>query len=366
MITFTPTDEQRMLIDTVHKFAESDIRKVAHDADEATETPPDIITKGWNLGLLPGLIPSEYGGYADGPSAITGVLALEELAWGDLGIALNIWTPAAFALPILLCGTEEQKKAHLPTFCTEDRPAATVALIEPDVKFDPWKPETTASLVDGKYGITGEKTYVPLADHAQTFLIFARNSESGQVDGYIVDRNSPGLEICERNALMGIGALPTYRIQLSGLKAALKDRIGGEAGTNYSTILSRSRIALGAMAVGLARAAFEYARDYAKERVQFGVPIATKQAIAFRLADVATEIDAARLLAWEAAWNADNDKPLMQPAAILKHYVSKMVMFATDSAVQVLGGHGYIREHPVERWLRNARGFAAFEALALV
>ncbi len=367
MIEFTPTEEQQMLIDAIRRYAENDLRKVAHEADEQAEAPENIVSKGWELGILPGLIPEAYGGYADGPGVVTGVLALEELAWGDLSITLEMWSPSLFALPILISGTEDQKQEYLPAFCDADRPIMTAALTEPSIKFDPWRPATIATRNNGNVVLEGEKTYVPLAADAERLIIYASDSETGKVDGYIVEKDAEGLAVGERNQLMGIHALPTYPVTLSGVTVSVDKRVGGEAGTDFAAILNRSRIALGALAVGVSRASFEYARDYAKERVQFGVPIATKQAVAFRLADVAIEIDAARLLVWEAAWQADqgNDN-LTQAATLVRHQITKMSMFATDSGVQVLGGHGYIREHPVERWLRNARGFDVFDGLAMV
>ena len=366
MITFTPTHEQQMLIDTVHRFAESNVRKVAHEADEASQNPADVVAKGWELGILPGLIPEAYGGYADESPAITGVLALEELGWGDLSIGLEILTPALFALSVLAGGSEEQKKTYLPRFCDADRPIMTAALIEPSLAFDPWRPAATASMSGDYVTLSGEKTYDPLAADAEQVIDFARDSQTGRVDGYIVEKGTPGLELCERNQLMGLRALPTYRIKLSEVKVPVSARLGGENGTDYAKILNRSRVALGALAVGVARASFEYARDYAKQRIQFGVAIGTKQAVAFRLADAAIEIDSARLMTWQAAWKADQGQDITRDAAILKQYIARMSLFATDSGVQVLGGHGYIREHPVERWLRNARGFVTFDGLALV
>lgn len=366
MITFTPTEAQQMLVESIHRYADNHLRKVAHDADEASEVSDEVLDKGWELGLLPGLIPEQYGGYAEGPGAVTGALALEELAWGDLPVTLKLWTPALFALPILFSGTEEQKKHYLPAFCDMERPLATAALIEPSVAFDPWRPRTVATRCNGHYELSGEKTYVPLAADAERMIVYASDSETGKVDGYVVEKGTAGLEVGERNLLMGVRALPTYFVRLSNVAVDAANRVGGDGGTDFATILNRGRIALGALAVGVARAAFEYSRDYAKERVQFGVPIASKQAVAFRLADVAVEVDAARLLVWEAAWLADQGRDLTQTSALVRSYMNKTAMFATDSGVQVLGGHGYIREHPVERWLRNARGFATFDGLALI
>jgi len=366
MISFQPTDEQKMLVDSIRRYSEADVRKVAHEADEQDHAPDSVIGKGWELGLLPGLIPEAYGGYADEQPAVTGVLALEELAWGDLGIALKVWAPANFALAVLLAGTEAQKEEYLPLFCDIDRPHMTVGLIEPHPLFDPWRPKTQAVVQGDKVTLSGEKAYVPMADGAEKLIIFASDSETGKVDGYIVESGSAGLEVGEREKLMGVKALPVYRIKLNDVAVPLVNRLGGEAGTNFPVILNRSRIALGAMGVGVARASLEYSVEYAKGRIQFGVPIATKQAIAFRIAKVAIEVDAARMLVWEAAWQADQGKELTALAAQVKAQVNKMVMFATDSGVQILGGYGYIREYPVERWLRHARGIATFDGLALV
>lgn len=367
MIDFTPTDEQNMLVEAVHRYAETDLRRVAHDADEAAELPGAAIKKGWDLGLLPGLIPEEYGGYSEGQDAVTGVLALEELAWGDLAAALELWTPALFALPILYAGSEAQKQAYLPLFCDADRPHMTAALMEPSVTFDPWRPTTTATRNgDGTVTLAGAKAYVPLAAGAEAILVYARDSETGKVDGYIVPGNTEGMVVQEREALMGVHALPAYRLNLSDVRIPAESRLGGEAGTDYTVLLNRSRIALGALAVGVARAATEYAGDYAKERVQFGVPIASKQAVAFRIAKMAIEVDAMRVLVWEAAWQADQGCELTRDAALVKAYTGRAALFVADSGVQTLGGYGYIREYPAERWLRNARGFAAFEGLAIV
>jgi acyl-CoA dehydrogenase len=366
MIAFTPTDEQKMLIDAIRRYAEGPLRKVAHDADEASDTPADVVSKGWELGLLPGLIPEAYGGYSEGDAAVTGALVLEELAWGDASIAMTLWAPANFALSVLHAGSEEQKKQYLPAFCDVDRPIATAALTEPSVLFDPWRPQTTATRSGDTITLNGAKTFVPLATDAERMIVYATNSETGKVDGYIVEKDTPGVTVGERVKLMGFRAVPMFTVTLTNAAVPAENKLGGDAGTDYVTILNRSRIALGALAVGVSRASFEYARDYAKERVQFGSPIATKQAIAFRLAEVAIEVDAARLMVWEAAWKADQGEPLTQDVTVLKHYIDKMAIYTTDSGVQVLGGHGYIREHPVERWLRNARGFATLDGLALV
>ncbi|PJF35961.1 MAG: acyl-CoA dehydrogenase [Candidatus Thermofonsia Clade 1 bacterium] len=368
MLSFTPTDEQQMLMDAITKLAAADVRAHAHDADEEDAFPPEILQKGWELGILPASIPEAYGGFGE-YSALTNVLAAETLAWGDLAWAMAVMLPATVANPVYLSGTEEQKQRILPQIAAaETLPYFSTALLEAGISFDTHALRTIAKREGDHYTISGEKCYVPFAPEAQMLLVYAQDSETGKVDGYLIERGAEGLMVTQREKLMGIRALPTYRVQLNNVRLSAESRLGGEAGTRYERILSHSRTALAALAVGVARAAYEYARDYAKTRVQFGVPIAQKQSIAFMLAEMAIEVDAARMMTWEAAWQLDNDPSGDHTAEsyMAKEYAAKAALFVTDCAVQTLGGHGYIREHPVERWLRNARGFTAFEGLASI
>jgi alkylation response protein AidB-like acyl-CoA dehydrogenase len=367
MLSFTPTEEQTMLVDAISKYATNDVRKIAHDADEDSKLPADVVRKGWEIGLLPTAIPEQYGGLGE-YSVLTNVLAAEELAYGDLSVAMAVLAPGLVGLPVLLSGTDEQKNNILPALGEATPPPFTAALIEPGISFDSGTLKTTAKRDGNDYVLDGAKCYVPLAGDARLMLVYARDTESGKIDGYLVEKGTDGLSVGKREKLMGVRALPTYPVNLSNVHVPAECKLGGDQGTAYQRLLSHSRIALAALAVGVARSAAEYARDYAKERVQFGVPIATKQSIAFMLAEMAIEVDAARLMAWEAAWKLDNDhnSDAGEEAYLAKEYADKAVLFVADCAVQTLGGHGYIREHPVERWLRNARGFATFEGLAIV
>jgi len=366
MLSFNPSEEQQMLIDAIAKYAVNDVRKIAHEADEHSELPRDVVRKGWEIGILPAGIPETYGGFGE-YSAVTNVLAAEELAYGDLSVAMAVMAPALVALPVLISGTEEHKQNVLPALAEETPPGFTAALIEPGISFNPASLKTTAKRENGHYLLNGAKCYVPLAADARLMVIYARDSETGQIDGFLVEGGVEGMTISEREKLMGIRALPTYRVNLSNVKVSAACKLGGEQPTQYQKILSHSRVALTAMATGVARSAFEYARNYAKERVAFGVPIAQKQAIAFMLAEMAIEVDAMRLMAWEAAWKLDTDPnaDVTKDSVLAKEYADKSVLEVTDRAVQVLGGHGYIREHPVERWLRNGRGFVNFEGMVM-
>ena len=223
---------------------------------------------------------------------------------------------------------------------------------------------TPAVRYGDSYILSGSKTYVPQANDAEYILVYA--AEDGKTQAFLVPVVTEGLTVGSRNKLMGINSLPAYLVTLTEVRVPAANKLGGENGIDFSLILNHSRVALGAAAVGMARAGFEYARDYAKERVQFGEPIAHRQSIAFMLADMATEVDEARLLVWEAAWKLDQGQDATPDATIMKQQVDRMVMQVADRAVQILGGYGYIREYPVELWLRNARGFATFDGLAIV
>ncbi len=368
MYSFEPSEEQKMLIDVINRYASSDLRVKAHDADEESHLPFDLLEKGWELGFLQASIPEEYDGFGE-RSAVTGVLAAEEMAWGDLAGALAVMAPGLFAVPILLVGSEEQKQEHIPEVIEAEWAPYTAALIEPRYDFDPNDLHTIATEDSGDYIINGEKVYVPYAAEAsaeaKAMIVYARLGDKTQ--GFIVPPESEGLNIGERQKLMGIDALPVYKVSLNDVRVSKSNRLGGSEGHDFAPVLDASRVALAAMAVGLSRAAFEYSRDYAKEREVFGVKVAQKQAIAFMLAEMATEIEAIRLLTWEAAWMLDNDKEGASKHAYLAHIgASDMAMMVTDRAVQILGGHGYIREHPVELWMRNGRGIAAFTGLTVV
>jgi alkylation response protein AidB-like acyl-CoA dehydrogenase len=365
MVSFTPTEDQQLLIDTIRRYATNDVRKIAHEADESGEIPSNVVKTAWQLGLVPSAIPSELGGFGE-LSAVTGVLAAEELAFGDLSLAVQVVTPALFAYPVILYGTAEQREQFLPAFL-EDNPAAmTAALLEPGVFFDPYELKTTALWKGDSICLNGFKAYVPLAEAARWMLVYARDAQSNKVDAYFIEKGAGGVQIEQREQLMGLRALPTYRVHFNDVVLPASAKLGGSVGINYETILNRQRVALAAMAVGVARASYEYAREYAKQRVQFGKPIAQNQAIAFMLAEMAIEIDATRLMVWEAAWKIDNGDDTTREAYLAKQYADQMVLTVCDSGVQILGGYGFIREYPAERWLRNGRGFPTFDGLAMV
>ena len=364
MISFSPTEEQQMIMTMVKQFASDEMRKIYRECDESGEIPDSVIDTACKMGLISSSIPEDYGGSDGEHSAITGSLIGEELAWGDLSMAMHILCPSLFAYPVLEMGTDTQRKKYLPLVCDEKYKAATAALIEPRFGFDPNSLSTIARPDGNEYVLNGEKCYVPLAAEADLLLVYAE--ENGSRQGFIIEKGTEGLEIGEREKNMGIKALATYELSLKNCRVPKENRLGGEKGCDFNRIMNCSRVALSAMAVGVAKAAFEYSRDYAKERIAFGEPIASRQAIAFMLAEMAIEIDATRLMVWEAAWKLDRKEEATKEASLLKAYADDMVLMVTDRGVQILGGHGYVREHPVELWLRNGRGFVTFDGMAIV
>jgi len=366
-MNFRPTEEQQLIRETVASFAREQIRPAARDADETGQIPGALVQHAWDLGLVQSTIPEAFGGAGDSPSALTGALVCEELGWGDLAVALHVLAPWLVTHPLIALGSEEQQQQVLPTYAGAAFTAGTAAVMEPRFGFDVNELATTAAPNNGDFVLNGTKCFAPLAADARHLLVYARGDEG--LSAFVVPQGTPGLLIGGREKNMGLKAVATYELTLENCRVPAGARLTG----NLPSLLNRSRVALAALAVGVARAAYEYARDYAKERRAFGTAIAQKQAIAFMLAEMATEIDATRLLTWEAAWKIDagQDVPLgplsaaTREACLAKNYAANMVLKVTDNAVQILGGHGYIRDHPVELWLRNGRGFATFEGLAM-
>ncbi len=365
MYSFEPSEEQQMLVEAVGKYASNDLRKASREAEESRELPMKLVGKGWKLGVLQASIPESYGGFGE-HSAVTGALAVEELAFGDLAGAFAVMTPSLFAIPVLLSGSDEQKKEYMPKVIEGDWHPYTAALIEYAFDFDASDLRTHAELTNGEYILNGEKAFVPFAKDAEAILVYAKCG--GKTQGFIVPKNATGLTVNdEREMLMGLNALPLYRVKLDNVEVSVSNRLGGASGHDFNPVLASMRLASASAALGVARAAFEYSRDYAKEREVFGVKVAQKQAIAFVLAEMRTEIEAIRLLTWEAAWKLDQGKEnAFTEAYLASTGAADMVMMVTDRAVQILGGHGYIREHPVEMWMRNGRGFAMLTGLAII
>lgn len=354
------TDEQRQIVELCRDFAARHIRPRGREVDEAdTVTPVDIFAQAATVGITDFMIPEEYGGggFTD---VFTQCLVQEELCWGDPGIGNLVCSNGFFADPILVLGNEEQKKRWL-TPLTGPAPVMTaLATTEPGSGSDAASIVTTATRVDGGYRISGQKAWISNAGAAQFYVVFAKTDttrRSSGISAFLIDKDTEGLTFGAPMKKMGQRAIVCREIFLDGVLVPEEDRLGDEGQGFYGLMgtFDISRVVLGAAAVGAARAAYEYALDYAKTRQQFGVPIIEHQAVAFRLAEMATRIEAARLLVLHAARVIDSGAPARGVAAMAKLTASETAMFVTHAAVQTLGGWGYSREYPVEQWMRDAK-----------
>jgi len=368
MAQFTLDEDQQQIQDMMRKFGQNEFREIARECDEEDKLPADLLDKVWELGFCHNAVPENYGGYEMGRSAVTSAIMVEELAWGDVSLTIGALSPMLMLLPVLEFGTGEQKAEWLPRFCGDKFFPATAALMEPRVTFDPTSLHTAVEINGDTLILNGAKCMVPLADQAEHILVYAitaKGAGPSSVEAVIVDKDTPGMTVGEREKNLGLKPLPLFPVTFKDCEVPISRRVGGDRGIDFMRLLNLSRANLCAMAVGVARASHEYALDYAKERQAFGEPIASRQAIAFMLAESAIEIDAMRLMAWRAAWRLDKYQDATRDANLAKRYCANQTMKITDYGVQILGGHGYIREHPVEMWFRNGRGFSTFEGLAI-
>lgn len=362
MIDFEPNEDQTLIRDMVQQFAENEVRPNARNCDETASIDPGVLDAAHELGLVANALPEAHGGGGE-RSAVTGCLIAEELAWGDLSIALAILSPSLLGHPVADFGSEAQQADVLPSLLTAKFAPGSIGWVEPRFGFDPLRPQTTAKRDGEEYVLDGTKCFVPWQDGLAQTLVVA--SEDGELAAFFVPADAEGLS-AERESNMGIQALTTAEITLAGVRVPASARLGEGGPADLRQVLARGRAALAAAAVGVSRAAYEISLEYAKERETFGAPIATKQAIAFKLADMATEIDATRLLAWEAAWRLDQGLDSFREATLAFQKAQRTALVVADGSVQVFGGHGYIRDFLPEMLLRNARGFSTFEALSLV
>ena len=366
MISFGPTEEQQVVREAMREFADGEMRGVARDCDEKSALPEEFLATAWELGLTSTQIPEAYGGAGEARSPVTNVLILEELAYGDASLALAAVAPSLFANAIVDQGSEAQKREYLPLFTKDRFHTGSLAVVEPDATFDAFFPRCVAEPKGEGFVLSGRKRFVPFADRASHFLVLARrgNGEGHSLDAFIVPRDARGLAIGDTEKNLGLRALPTAALELERVELPGSSRLGGADGCDVVRLLNTSRTALAAVMVGLSRAVMEYAIPYAKDRVAFGEAIAQKQAIAFRLADMRIETDAMRWLTWKAASQLEAGLDASVAAHQARAYTATHAMRIADDGVQVLGGHGFIREHPVEMWFRNARTLGVLEGAA--
>ncbi|MGV9630364.1 acyl-CoA dehydrogenase family protein [Streptomyces sp. NPDC003487] len=352
--------QQRDIIDLTRSFAREEIRPRARAVDEADiETPWDLWRKAAKVGITGFMLPDEYGGggFTD---VFTQVLVQEELCVGDLGIGNLLCSNGFFADPVLELGTEEQQRTWLTPLTGPDTPMTALATTEPGAGSDAASITTTATRTTGGYRLNGQKAWISNAGEADQYVIFAKTDptlRSRGVTAFLLRKDAEGMEFGAPMRKMGQRAIVCREIFLRDVFVPEEDRLG-EEGRGFHGLMRTfdiSRAVLGAAATGVARAAYEYARDYAKSRVQFGKPVIEHQAVAFRLADMRTRVEQARLMTWRAAKRLDAGLDATAEAAMAKLTASETAAYCTWAAVQTLGGWGYSREYPVEQWMRDAK-----------
>ncbi len=331
MIDFEPSEEQALIIETVRQFAENEVRPHARTADEAGAPPGSILDAAHELGLVANALPETHGGGGE-RSALTGALIAEELGWGDMAIALAILSPGLLGLPVSDYGSESLQKNVLPGLVGDDFQPGSLAITEPRFDFDVYRPQTTAKRDGDDIILDGVKCQVPWIDGGAQVLVVA--SEADGLGAYVVPRDAAGAST-QPELKMGLCGLPTVELTLSGVRIQQETRLDADDAA-IRQLIDRGRLALAATAIGAARAAFETSRDYAKQRETFGQPIATRQAIAFMLADMAIEIDGARLLVWEAAAALDRGEEASRLARLAYDQTTRITLQVADGAVQVL------------------------------
>ncbi len=367
MIDFTLTDEQLAMREMAHDFAEKEIRRVAWEYDRDATWPQDIIDKAWELGLMNGHLPEEYGG--PGLSYLDGCIIEEEIAWGCSGIGTSLSCNGLATAPISIGASEELKKEYLGRL-SEAPLLASFCLTEPDAGSDVSGMKTTATKKGDKWVINGSKCFITNGEYANWYTVFAKtDKEAGHrgISCFIVPRDA-GVVVDKHEDKMGQRASNTATITFPEVEIPLNHLVGEEnKGFKLSMMtLDRTRPGVAAMATGVAKAAWEMAMDYSKERVQFGVPIAMHQAIQFMLADMATKVHLSRLATYNAATLLDQGKRNTLESSHAKRFAADSAMEVATDAVQVFGGYGFIKEYKVEKLMRDAKILQLYEGTAQI
>ena len=354
LFDLTPDDEQQMLRESFAAFAAERLRPAATAADAESKAPDELMAQSSELGITMLGVPEELGGAVDERSAVTSVLVTEALAHGDMGLAVAALAPAGVATALSLWGSAEQQSAYLPELVGDDPPAAALATLEPRPLFDPLHLHTKAG---ADHTLTGVKSLVPRAADAELFIVSAELDGAGPAL-FVVESKSEGVFV-EPEPAMGLRAASTAKLILDGAQGSLLD-------ADYAESVHRSRLAWCALAVGTAQAVVDYVIPYVNERVAFGEPVSHRQAVAFAAANMATELEGMRLATYRAAARADQGKDFAHATTLARQLCSEKGMQIGSDGVQLLGGHGFVKEHPVERWYRDLRAAGLMEGALLV
>jgi alkylation response protein AidB-like acyl-CoA dehydrogenase len=366
LFDLTPDDEQQMFQEAGRAFAEEKIRPAALKADEERETPKEILDQAVELGVSMLGVPEELGGVMTEQAAVTSVLIGEALAHGDMGVAYAALAPGAVATAIGLWGSAEQEATYLPSFTGEDVPAAALAILEPRPLFDPFELETKAKRKGEDWVLSGAKSLLARARECELFVV-AADAEGIGPALFVVESGAKGLSI-EDEPAMGLRPAATGRLLIDKVTVSGKALLGEEEATpkDYAACVARSRVAWCGLASGTAQAVLDYVIPYVNDRQAFGEPISNRQGVAFAVSEIGIEQNGMRLATYRAASRADRGEKFDREAALARRLCSQKGMKIGSDGVQLLGGHGFVKEHPVERWYRDLRAAGVMEGALLV
>lgn len=362
LFDLTPTEDEQMLVDVVTEYADEMLRPAAADADDACAAPEELLSASLEIGLPILGVSEELGGIATERSAVAGTLVHEALAKGDMGLAVAVLAPGAVATALSLWGTDEQQSTYLPAFADDkDVPAAALALAEPRPLFDAMKPQARAVRDGDAFVLDGVKSAVVRGADAELFVVGAELD--GQPRLFLVESGTPGVTI-ESDPGMGVRAASLSKLRLEDVRVEQIGLLGDEE--SYRECVRSSRLAWCALAVGTAQAVLDYVTPYVKERQAFGEPIAHRQSVAFMVANIAIELQGMRLVTYRAASRVAQGKDASREIALARRLCAEKGMQIGNDGVQLLGGHGFVKEHPVERWYRDLRAIGLMEGAVLV
>ena len=362
LFDLTPTDEQQMIVAATQEFAAEQLRPAAAEADTHCAAPAELLKRSCaELGVTQLSVPEVLGGMGSERSVTTGVLVTEALAHGDMGLAVACLAPAAVSTALVLWGDDDQQASYLPAFVGDSVPAAALAVSEPHVLFDPFALATKARRSGSGYVLDGVKSLVPRAHEAELFVVAA------ELDGvpalFLVESGTSGVSV-ESEPAMGLRAASMARLQLASVQVPAAARLG--AADSYAECIRLSRLGWASLALGTGKAVLDYVIPYVNERHAFGEPISHRQAVAFMVANIGIELEGARLVTLRAASRAEQGKSFAREAALARRLTTEYGMQIGSNGVQLLGGHGYVKEHPVERWYRDLRAVGVMEGVVLV
>ncbi|GAA2068983.1 acyl-CoA dehydrogenase family protein [Aeromicrobium halocynthiae] len=361
LFDLTPTEDQQMIVGVMNEFASEVLRPAAEEADANDLTSKEVLSQTSEFGLTLLNVPEELGGLSEERSAVTGALVAEALSEGDMGQAVACLAPAAVATAISLWGSDEQQQTYLPSFTGDDVPAAALALSEPTALFDPLRPAATARREGGSLVLDGIKSGVVRGTEAELFVIGVELD--GEPRLVIVESGSEGVSLAE-DPSMGLRAASLTRLKLDGVRVEESALLG--TSEDYRECVRLSRVAWAALAAGTGKAVFDYVKEYVKGREAFGEPIAHRQSVAFMVANIAIELEGLRLVTLKAASRLEQGRDASREVALARRLAADYGMKIGTDGVQLLGGHGFVKEHPVERWYRDLRAVAVMEGVVLV